>query len=45
MGLRDAMVLDQTLLGQTPKPLQAFDPNLAEGEMLLIVHLHVPVAA
>ena len=44
MGLRDAMVLNQALLGPTPKPLQAVNVNLAGGEALLMVHLQVPVA-
>jgi len=38
------MVLNQTLLGPTPKPLQAVNVNLAGGEALLMVHLQVPVA-
>ena len=45
MGLGDAMVLDQTLLGPTPKPLQAVNVNLAGGEVLLMVYFQVPVAA
>jgi hypothetical protein len=39
------MVLDQPLLGPTPKSLQAIDVNLAVGEVLLVIHLQVPVAA
>ncbi len=39
------MVLDQPLLGPTPKSLQAVDVDLAGGEVLLVVHLQVPIAA
>jgi len=39
------MVLDQPLLGPTPESLQAVDVDLAGGEVLLVVHLQVPVSA
>jgi len=43
--LGDAMVFHQSLLGPTPKSLQAVDVDPAGGEVLLVVHLQVPVAA
>jgi hypothetical protein len=38
------MALDQSLLGPTPKSLQADDLDLAGGEVLLLVHLQMPVS-
>jgi hypothetical protein len=39
------MVLHQSLLGPTPKPLQVVDGGQAGGELFLVVHLQVLVAA
>jgi len=43
--LGDAMMFHQSLLGPAPETLQAVDVDPARGEVLLVVHLQVPVAA
>ena len=43
--LGDAVVFHQPLLGPTPKSLEAVDVDSTGGEVLLVVHLQVPVAA
>jgi hypothetical protein len=42
---RDAMVLDEPLLGPTPKSLQPVDVDPTGGEVLAVVHFQVPIAA
>jgi len=39
------MVFNQSLLGPVPESLQAVDVDLAGGEVLLVVHLQVPIPA
>jgi len=39
------VVLDETLLGRSPEPLQAIDVNLAGREIPAAVHLQMPVFA
>ena len=39
------MVFHEPLLGPTPEALQAVDVDPAGGEVLVVVHLQVPVAA
>ena len=36
--LGDTVVLDESLLGQTPETLQAVDGELSGGEILAMVH-------
>jgi hypothetical protein len=39
----DAVALDQTLLGKTPKTLNAVNIYFADGESFAVVHLQMPV--
>jgi hypothetical protein len=39
MDFGNPMVLDQSLLGPIPKPLQPVDVDFAGGKVLLMVHL------
>jgi hypothetical protein len=43
--LGDAMMLDQSLLGPTPEPLQSVDGDLTGREALFMVHFQMPVSA